>query len=86
MKYYRFISESKIEPYDKGYAVVENVQISNPSAEVLLRIGVKPLIEDPMPEYDENKEAIEFYFVEHDTEIVKKWRIVGVIDDESANA
>lgn len=90
MKYYRFISESKIEPYDKGYAVVDDVQISHPSADVLLRIGVKPLVEGPIPEYNEETQCVEHYYVENKTEIVKQYRVCDypeeVIDDESADA
>lgn len=88
MKYYRHISETKIEPYDKGYAVVDDVQISHPSAEVLLRIGVKPLVEGPMPAFDENTQYIESYYENGETEITRQFRVVDVevVNNESTDA
>lgn len=89
MKYYRFINESQLEEYDKGYAVVDDVQISNPSADVLLRIGVKPLEVADEPIYDENTQHLEPYYVERKKKITKKWRVVDVEvseNDETTDA
>ena len=104
MKYYRFISETQIEEYDKKYVVVEieetkevdgeskaikrMVQISHPSAETLLKAGIKPLVEGPMPEYDENTQYLESYYEDGETEITRQFRVldVEVVDDESTDA
>ena len=102
MKYYRFISKTQIEEYDKKYVVIEveeteevdgesrvvkrKVQISHPSKETLLKAEIKPLVEGYLPEYDENTQYLESYYEDGETEILKKWRIVEVSDDESTDA
>lgn len=102
MKYYRFISETQIEEYTKKYVVVEieeteetdeesrvvkrMVQISHPSAETLLKAGIKPLIEEEEPTHNPDTQAVEYYYEDGKTEIFKKWRIVEVVDDESTDA
>ena len=83
---YKFIDEYKIEKYDKQYVYVDNIQISYPSAEVLLMAGIKPLVVEELPAYDEMTQFAEAYFVNGETEITQKWRIIdiqGVIDDGS---
>lgn len=88
MKYYRYISETQIEEYDKKYVVVDGMQISHPSAETLLKADIKPLVEGPMPEYDENTQYLESYYEDGETEITRQFRVIDaeVIDDESADA
>lgn len=89
MKYYRYISETQIEEYTKKYVVVDNKQISHPSAETLLKADIKPLVVEDMPELTDMQYA-EPYYVDGETEIVHKWRIVDipdeVIDDETTDA
>lgn len=86
MKYYRYISETQIEPYDKGYVVVDGKQISNPSAETLLKAGIKPLTEDEKPAHDENTQYLEWTFENKETEIAVHWKVIEVVHDESAEA
>lgn len=90
MKYYRYISETQVELYDKKYVVVDGKQISHPSSETLLKAGIKPLTEGTMPTYNEETHFVEPYYVENDTEIVKQYRVYEyteeVIDDEIADA
>ena len=88
MKYYKFISETQIEEYTKKYVIVDEMQISHPSAETLLKAGIKPLVEGPMPEYDENTQYLESYYEDGETEITRQFRVIDaeVIDDESADA
>ena len=90
MKYYRYISETQVEEYDKKYVVVDEKQISHPSAETLLKAGIKPLVEGPMPEYDENTQYLERYYEDGETEITRQYRVCDypeeVIDDEVADA
>ncbi len=85
MKYYRYISETQIEAYIKKYVVVDNKQISHPSAETLLKAGIKPLVVEDMPELTDMQYA-EPYYVDGDTEIVQKWNVLEVIYDEIADA
>ena len=87
MKYCRFINETHIEEYKKKYVIVDGKQISHPSVETLLKAGIKPLVVEDMPELT-NTQYAEHYYVDGETEIVRKWRIVDipieeVIDDES---
>ncbi len=85
--YYKFINEHRIEKYDKPYVNVEGRQISHPSAEVLLMAGIKPLVVEPTPEYDEATQYVSHYYEDGETEITQKWRIYDipqeVIEDES---
>lgn len=87
MKYYEFIDENHIKEYTKKYVIVGDRQISHPSAETLLKADIKPLVIEEMPQMTDTQYA-EHYYVDGDTEIIQKWRIVDipvdeVIDDES---
>lgn len=86
MKYYKFIDENCIEEYTKRYVIVDDKQISHPSAETLLKAGIKPLVVEDMPELTATQ-YVEPYYVDNDTEIVQKWEVYNipkeVIDDES---
>ena len=90
MRFYKFIDEHKIEEYTKKYVIVDGKQISHPSEETLLKAGIKPLVVEDMPTYNEETQYVGAYYVDGDTEIVQKWRIVDipdeVIDDEVTNA
>lgn len=85
MRFYKFLDEHNIEAYTKKYVVVDNKQISHPSAETLLKADIKPLVVENMPELTEMKCA-EPYYVDGETEIVQKWNVVEVIDDETTDA
>ena len=78
MKLYRFISEDRIERYDKGYVYLDGVQISNPSLDTLLKAGVKPLEECEMPAYSEGTQFIQPYYVNKDNTIVKEWKVCDI--------
>ena len=102
MKYYEFVSENEIKLYDKGYVVIEieeteevdgeirvvkkMVQISNPSAENLLKAGIKPLAEDERPIYDENTQYLTWTYENKESEIAVHWKVAEVVYDESSNA
>ena len=84
MRYYKFVNEYCIEEYDKPYVCVDRLQISYPSAEILLMAEIKPLVVEEMPEYNEETQYVESYYVDADTEIIQKWRVcdIEVIEDE----
>ena len=82
MKYYKFINEHHIEAYEKPYVYVDGLQISYPSAEVLLMAGIKHLVESPVPEYDEETQYIEPYYEDGETEITKKWNVYDIPTEE----
>jgi hypothetical protein len=90
MRFYQFIDEHNIKEYTKKYVIVDGKQISHPSAETLLKAGIKPLVIEDMPQMTETQYA-EPCYIDNDTEIVQKWRIVDipveeVIDDEVTDA
>ena len=87
-KFYKFINESYIEEYNKPYVSVDGKQISYPSAEVLLTVGIKPLIVEDVPVYDELTQYVESYYEDGETAITQKWKVLDipigeVIGDES---
>ena len=64
----------------------QNVQVSNPSEEILLAIGIKPLVVEEQPAYDEEIQHLEPYYIDGETEITQRWRAVDaeVVEDEQA--
>lgn len=90
MKFYQFIDEHNIEKYTKKYVIVNGKQISHPSAETLLKAGIKPLVVEDVPEHNDETQYAEHYYVDGKAEITQKWRIVDipeeVIDDEVTGA
>ena len=86
MKFYKFINEHYIEEYTKPYVYVDGLQISYPSAEVLLMAGIKPLAVEDEPEYNIETQYTVPYYVDGETEITQRWKVCDieeVIDDES---
>lgn len=89
MRYYKYISKYHIEEYTKPYVYVDGLQVSYPSSEVLLMAGIKPLVVEDIPTYNEETQYVEPYYVDGDTEITQKWNVVDieeVIVDELADA
>ena len=85
---YKFISEYRIEEYSKPYVYVDGLQISHPSAEVLLMAGIKPLVVEDAPQCDDSTQYLEAYYVDGETEITQKFDVCvmpteEVIYDES---
>ena len=85
MRYYKFLDEHNIEEYTKKYVIVDGRQISHPSAETLLKAGIKPLVVEDMPELTD-AQCAEPYYVDGDSQITQKWNVVEVIDDETTDA
>lgn len=90
-KFFRFINEGFIEEYKKPYVYVDGMQVSYPSAETLLMAGIKSLVVEDIPTYDEENQYVESYYVDGETEITQKWNVYDipteeVIDDESTDA
>ena len=79
---YKFISEHRIEEYNKPYVYVDGLQVSHPSAEVLLMAGIKPLVVEPTPEYDEATQYLETYYVDGETEITQKYNVCDMPTEE----
>lgn len=75
---YKYIDERSIEKWDEKYVILDGKQISYPSDDVLLQAGIKPLIEDEMPVYDEATQYIVEYYEDTDTAIIKHWRVEDI--------
>ena len=90
MKFYKFINEHYIEEYTKPYVYVDGLQISYPSAEVLLMAGIKPLVVEDIPTHNEETQYVAPCYADGETEITQKWSVCDipeeVIDDEFADA
>ena len=88
-KFYKFKDRYSVEEYNKPYVYVDGLQISYPSQEVLLMAGIKPLVVEDVPQYDEGTQYIEAYYEDGETYITQKWNVFDmpvdeeVIDDES---
>lgn len=81
MKHYKFISEYYIEEYTNPYVYVGGIQVSYPSPEVLLMAGIKPLVVEEMPEYNEETQYVMQYYVDRETEITQKWNVYDIPTD-----
>lgn len=79
---YKFINEYQIEEYTKQYVYVDGLQISYPSAEVLLMAGIKPLVVEEAPLYDEDTQYVEAYYEDGETQITQKWTVYDILVDE----
>lgn len=91
MKLYKFISEDRIERYDKKYVYLDGVQISNPSLDTLLKANIKPLEEGVKPDYNEEIQLVQPYYVNKDNTIKREWKVCDiqfeeVTDDEFTSA
>ena len=75
---YRYIDEHVIEKWDEKYVILDGKQISYPSDDVLLQAGIKPLIEDETPVYDEATQYIVEYYEDTNTAIIKHWRVEDI--------
>lgn len=87
-KYYKFKDKYSIEEYNKHYVYVDGMQISYPSAEVLLMAGIKPLMAEPEPEYDATTQYTYPYYEDGEKVITQKWQVEpipeGDVEDENA--
>ena len=82
---YKFINEYSIEPYKKGFVILDNKIYTNPTEEVLLKAGFKDLKEpEVVPEYDTEKQYLEIMYVETETEILQIYEVkdIEVITEE----
>ena len=87
-KHYRFKDKYHIEEYNKHYVYVDGMQISYPSAEVLLMAEIKPLVVEPEPEYDATTQYTYHYYEDGEKAITQKWQVEPIPegDVEDANA
>ena len=76
---YKFINEYTIEPYKKGFVILDNKIYTNPTEEVLLKAGFKDLKDDEAePEYNPETQYLEIMYVEKDNEIVKIYKVKDI--------
>ena len=71
MRYVKYIDENTIENAP-DIIFEETVYIANPTEEILLAHGYKPLVEAEQPELNEN-EYVEPFYSEEEDRIVLSW-------------
>lgn len=91
MKLYKFISEDRVERYEKKYVYLNGVQISNPSIDVLAQADIKPLEEAVIPQHNEETQFVQPYYINNTNVITKEWKVCdiqleGVSNNEPENA
>lgn len=75
---YRYIDEHAIEKWDEKYVILDGKQISYPSDDVLLQAGIKPLVEDEIPIFDEMTQWVMEYYENTDDAIIKHWKVEDI--------
>ena len=73
MRYAKFISENKIEHAPKVF-FEGDVYIANPTEDLILEHGYKPLVVDEAPETGENEYLVPSY-TETDNEVHQHWNV-----------
>lgn len=78
---YKIIDENTIEGYDGGILKKYDGQnlisvIANPTADDLKNFGYKPLINEGVPEYDEETQYVTIKYTEDDDTIITTYTIV----------
>lgn len=82
MKLYKFISEDRIERYDKKYVYLNGVQISNPSIDILAQADIKPLEEGVKPAYNEETQFVQPYYINNTNVITREWKVCDIKFEE----
>ena len=75
---YCFIDENTIQKWDEKYVIVNGKQISYPSEDILKEAGIKPLIEDKIPNFDEITQWVIEYYEDAEDVIIKHWRVENI--------
>ena len=75
---YRFIDENTIQEWNEKYVIVDGKQISYPSNDMLKEAGIKPLVEDEIPIFDEMTQWVMEYYENTDDTIIKHWKVEDI--------
>ena len=79
MKKYKFIDEHTIEPYRKGFVILNNKIYTNPTDEILLKAGFKDLKDnEDEPEYNIETQYLETKYIETETEILPIYKVKDI--------
>lgn len=74
MEYVKYINPTTIEVAPK-VIFDKNIYIANPTEEILMEHGYKPLVEREQPIFDEENEYLVLKYQEEEDEILKTWVI-----------
>jgi len=80
MELYKYINSNRIEKFNADFIVLNERIKTNPTEADIKAIGYKAVVEDAMPEYDEQTQYVEAYYTDGDT-ITKKYRVVAIPDE-----
>ncbi len=79
--YAKFINENRVERFSARHIVQDGRVYSNPREDMLIRFGIKPLVEEERPTPTDG-EIIYPVYREEETRIVKSYRAVNLLKGE----
>ena len=69
------IKNGKLEKYNGGFVVIDNMIYTNPPEELIRQAGYKDLREDEQPEYDIETQYIEKVYEDTNDAILAHWEV-----------
>ena len=79
--YAKFINENRIERFSARHLIKDGVVYANPKEDLLIKFGIKPLVEMPRPTPLEG-EVVYPVYSENEKSIVKSYRKVNLMSGE----
>ena len=74
---YKFIDEDNVKPLKKGFVVLDGKIITNPSDEVIAKLGYKDMVVEEEPEYDMETQYLKTKYKDGDL-ITQYWEITEI--------
>lgn len=69
------IKNGKLEKFNGGFVVIENMIYTNPTEDLIRKAGYKPKIEDEQPEYDIETQYLERRYEDTDDAVLVHWEV-----------
>ena len=79
--FFKFINETEIKPYNKGFIVFDGKIYTNPKEEQLKLVGFKPLVQSNKPEIDTATEYLSVIYKETDESIIEEYIVKKTPND-----
>lgn len=74
MELYKIIKE-KMQKYNGGFVVIDNMIHTNPTEDIVKKAGYKPKIEDEQPEYNIETQYLERVVEDTEDAILVHWEV-----------
>lgn len=81
MNLYRY-ENGKLIKFNGGFVVYNNRIYTNPTEELVRKVGYKDLVYDAQPEYDAETHYLEQEIEEQETAIVVHWKAQEILIEE----